>query len=61
MAIDFEVEPEFQKQVDWVEAFVTEEVEPLDLFIAGGVDESGERLDRAAWTAVRLHMNALQD
>lgn len=38
MAIDFDVEPEFQEQIDWVEAFVTEEVEPLDYYIAGGVD-----------------------
>ncbi|MFT5441400.1 MAG: acyl-CoA dehydrogenase [Myxococcota bacterium] len=61
MAIDFEVEPEFQKQIDWVEAFVTEEVEPLDLYITGGVDEAGERLDRTAWKTIRLHMSALQD
>lgn len=61
MAIDFEIEPEFQKQIDWVEAFVTEEVEPLDLYITGGVDEAGERLDRTAWKTIRLHMSALQD
>jgi acyl-CoA dehydrogenase len=61
VAIDFEVEPEFQKQIDWVEAFVTEEVEPLDLYITGGVDEAGERLDRTAWKTIRLHMSALQD
>ena len=61
MAIDFEVEPEFQEQIDWVEAFVAEEVEPLDLYIEGGVDASGERLGREAWTAIRLHIAALQD
>jgi len=27
---DFETEPEFQKQLDWIEKFVHEEVEPLD-------------------------------
>ena len=61
MAIDFEVEPEFQTQIDWVEAFVAEEVEPLDLYIAGGVDASGERLGEDAWATIRLHIAALQD
>ncbi|MCU1345519.1 MAG: acyl-CoA dehydrogenase, partial [Acidimicrobiia bacterium] len=31
MAWDFETEPEFQKKLDWVDEFVREEVEPLDL------------------------------
>ena len=31
MAWDFETEPEFQAKLDWVDAFVREEVEPLDL------------------------------
>jgi acyl-CoA dehydrogenase len=30
MAWDFETEPEYQRQLDWVDAFVREEVEPLD-------------------------------
>ncbi len=30
MAWDFETEPEFQKELDWIERFVREEVEPLD-------------------------------
>src|SRR4051812_2283973 len=30
MAWDFETEPELQAQLDWADAFVTEEVEPLD-------------------------------
>jgi acyl-CoA dehydrogenase len=33
MSWDFETEPEFQKELDWVEAFVREEVEPLDFLI----------------------------
>ncbi|HSS10244.1 MAG TPA: acyl-CoA dehydrogenase family protein [Acidimicrobiales bacterium] len=33
MSWDFETEPEFQKELDWVEAFVREEVEPLDFVI----------------------------
>ncbi|MFV9431689.1 acyl-CoA dehydrogenase family protein [Rhodococcus rhodochrous] len=31
MAWDFETEPEYQKKLDWADAFVREEVEPLDL------------------------------
>ena len=31
MAWDFETEPEFQRKLDWVNEFVREEVEPLDL------------------------------
>ncbi len=32
MAIDFSVEPEFQTKLDWMDRFVGEEVEPLDLY-----------------------------
>ena len=32
MAIDFSIEPEFQTKLDWMDRFVTEEVEPLDLY-----------------------------
>jgi acyl-CoA dehydrogenase len=31
MAWDFETEPEFQEKLDWVERFVRDEIEPLDL------------------------------
>src|SRR5512147_3135056 len=31
MAWDFETDPEFQQKLDWAEAFVRTEVEPLDL------------------------------
>src|SRR2546421_296154 len=31
MPWDFETEPEFQEKLDWVDSFVREEVEPLDL------------------------------
>jgi len=33
MSWDFETDPEFQKELDWVEAFVTEEVEPVDFLV----------------------------
>src|ERR1700754_4932129 len=31
MAWDFSTEPEFQEKLDWVDAFVKENVQPLDL------------------------------
>ena len=30
MSWDFETEPEFQAELDWIEKFVRKEVEPLD-------------------------------
>ena len=33
MSWDFETEPEFQEELDWVDAFVREEVEPLDFLL----------------------------
>jgi len=38
MAWDFETDPEYQKKLDWADAFVREEVEPLDLV---GFDTEG--------------------
>jgi acyl-CoA dehydrogenase len=38
MAWDFETEPEFQRQLDWVEEFVREEVEPLDFVLGNPYD-----------------------
>ncbi|QGZ93752.1 acyl-CoA dehydrogenase family protein [Terricaulis silvestris] len=38
MAWDFETEPEFQEKLDWVSAFVTVEVEPLDLVLGSAYD-----------------------
>jgi acyl-CoA dehydrogenase len=35
MAWDFETEPEFQEQLDWIDEFVREEVEPLDAVFGG--------------------------
>jgi acyl-CoA dehydrogenase len=33
MSWDFETEPEFQRELDWVDAFVREEVEPVDFLV----------------------------
>ena len=38
MAWDFETEPEFQEKLDWMDEFVREEVEPLDLLFRGKSD-----------------------
>lgn len=35
MPIDFSVEPEFQEQLDWIRAFVDEEITPIDLAFDG--------------------------
>jgi acyl-CoA dehydrogenase len=35
MAWDFETDPEYQEQLDWADAFVRDEVEPLDLAFGG--------------------------
>jgi acyl-CoA dehydrogenase len=40
MAWDFETEPEFQEELDWIDRFVREEVEPLDLVIRNPYDLS---------------------
>src|SRR5690242_5692515 len=33
MAWDFETEAEFQKELDWIDTFVRDEIEPLDFVI----------------------------
>ena len=38
MAWDFETEPDFQKKLDWTEAFVISEVEPLDHVLGSPYD-----------------------
>jgi acyl-CoA dehydrogenase len=40
MTWDFETEPEFQEKLDWVETFVREEIEPLDLVLGNPYDKS---------------------
>lgn len=60
MAIDFQVEPAFQKQIDWVEKFVSEEIDPLDTFMSTGTNSRGEGLSRDEWRAVRRYIGDLQ-
>ncbi len=42
MAWDFETDPEFQKELDWVESFVTQEIEPLDYVVENPYDLANE-------------------
>jgi acyl-CoA dehydrogenase len=44
MAWDFETEPEFQMQLDWMDAFVRDEVEPLDLVLGDPYDVTDGRM-----------------
>ncbi len=60
MAIDFDVEPEFQEQIDWVQKIVTEEIEPLDNFMRAGRTRDGQRLDKNSWDAIRAYIKELQ-
>jgi acyl-CoA dehydrogenase len=43
MAWDFETDPEFQEKLDWADAFLRDEVEPLDLVLGDPYDKSDER------------------
>jgi acyl-CoA dehydrogenase len=60
VAIDFDVEPEFQIQIDWVKNFVEQEVEPLDYFMRTGEDKNGDALDEDSLKAVRAYIKGLQ-
>ncbi|MGE3619100.1 MAG: acyl-CoA dehydrogenase family protein [Acidimicrobiia bacterium] len=44
MAWDFETEPEFQAKLDWVDEFVREEVEPVDLVLGNPFDKSDPQI-----------------
>jgi acyl-CoA dehydrogenase len=46
MAWDFETEPEFQEKLDWVDGFLRDEVEPLDLALGDPYDKKDERTMR---------------
>src|SRR5437764_1091870 len=44
MAWDFSTEPEFQEQLDWVERFCREEIEPLELVFPGAARSRNPRM-----------------
>lgn len=60
MAIDFSVEPEFQAQLDWMDRFVTEEVEPLDLYFRDTVSPF-DRTNATANALVRPLQRQVQE
>ena len=60
MAIDFSVEPEFQARLDWMDRFVTAEVEPLDLYFRDTVSPF-DRTDATANALVRPLQRQVQD
>ena len=43
MAWDFETEPEFQRELDWMDQFVREQVEPLDMLLGDVYDVTEPR------------------
>jgi acyl-CoA dehydrogenase len=43
MAWDFSTDPEYQAKLDWADAFVREEVEPLDLLLGNPYDTSDKQ------------------
>ncbi len=43
MAWDFSTEPEFQRELDWMDRFVREEIEPIDLVFADPYDPTDLR------------------
>jgi acyl-CoA dehydrogenase len=50
MAWDFSTEPEFQAQLDWMDAFLREEIEPIDLLF----EDSGAAYDTSNTAARRI-------
>ena len=58
MSWDFETEPEFQKELDWIDKFVREEVEPLDYVLESPYDirdPNRNKLVRPLQAEVRKH------
>ena len=45
MAWDFHTEPDFQKEIDWIDEFVREEVEPLEYVLGSSVDLKQPRFE----------------
>ena len=42
MSWDFETEPEFQQKLDWIDEFVTNEIEPLEVALGAGDIKRGD-------------------
>ena len=48
MSWDFETDPEFQKELDWIEEFVRNEIEPLDFVVPQPVRHQRSRSARSS-------------
>lgn len=46
MAWDFQTDPEFQTKLDWADAFIRTEVEPLDVTLGAPADKSDLRASK---------------
>ena len=57
MAWDFRTDPDYQLQLDWVDTFVRDQVEPLDLVLGDPYDKS----DEAALAVVRPLQQQVKD
>ena len=57
MAWDFRTDPDFQLQLDWVDEFVREHVEPLDLVL----DDPYDKSDEVAMAVVRPLQQQVKD
>jgi acyl-CoA dehydrogenase len=57
MAWDFRTDPDFQLQLDWVDEFVREQVEPLDLVL----DDPYDKSDEVAMAVVRPLQQQVKD
>lgn len=58
MAWDFETDPAFQQKLDWVEEFVTQEIEPLEVL---GQFHPADRTNEALRSTVRSLQQAVKD
>ncbi|HEX7823588.1 MAG TPA: acyl-CoA dehydrogenase family protein, partial [Mycobacterium sp.] len=57
MAWDFETDPDFQRELDWIDAFVRDEVEPLDHVLG----DTADKTDQVAASLVRPLQQQVKD
>ena len=60
MTIDFSIDPEFQEQLDWMDSFVTTEIEPIDLYFRGEANPF-DRTNETANALIRPLQKKVQD
>ena len=57
MAWDFETDPDFQRELDWIDTFVRDEVEPLDHVLG----DTADKTDQVAASLVRPLQQRVKD